>query len=328
MYNKNIDTVFLRRYTLMSKRILIIGSANMELVMGVENIPLSSQTAIEENMSFDYLPGGRGANAALTAARLGADSIFCTKVGNDTYGEQLTELYNMVGIDTRFVTVHGDAKTGMSVSIFESDGKQRSIIYPGANSYICDYDIEDAFMSYPDAVFVGLDAPYEAIKSAYTYSAEQGIPMVVYSNPLYTDFPLSELGKIEIFIVDEGDLSRYTRHVPSSIENTLRAAIDVASAVKANYYIIKLGERASFIYDGKYYNIAPSPDVPISGVHDTSDYFGAALTLEYAKSRDIVRACTLANIVGVMTAKNDSSAMPMPTGAEVRAFMEKHDIKL
>lgn len=311
----------------MGKRVLTIGSANMEFVMGVESIPLSSQTTIEESMGFDYLPGGRGANAAITIARLGAESIFCTKIGNDTYGEHLAELYKLVGMDTRFVTMHGDAKTGMSVSIFESDGKHRSIVYPGANKYICDFDVEDAFMSYPDAVFIGLDAPYEAIKSAYSYSAEQGIPMVVCSNPLYTDFPLSEFGKIEIFIVDESDLERYTRHKPNSIENTLRAAIDVSGAVNAKYYIIKLGERASFIYDGKYYNIVPSPDVQISGVHGTSDYYSAALTLEYAKSKDIARACTLANVVGVMTAMNDSSAIPMPTGAEVRQFMEKNNVK-
>ncbi len=312
----------------MSKRVLIIGSANVDFVMGVGSLPMSGQTAIEENMGFDYLPGGRGANAALAVARLGGDSIFCTKVGKDTYGEQLIELYRSAGIDTRFVTSHGDARTGLCVSIFESSGKQRSIIYPGANAQTSDFDIEDAFMSYPDVVFMGFDAPYEAISSAVHYADEQGVPMIVYSNSLYTDFPLQELGEVEIFVVDETELERYTRYAPSSVENTLRAAIDISGSVKAKYYVIKLGERAAFIYDGKYYNIAPAPDVAPTGEHGTSDYFGGALALEYAKSRDIKRACTFACMISAMAAKNEASSMPVPTVAEVRAFMERHNIKL
>ncbi len=311
----------------MSKRVLVIGSAQVDFVMGVGVIPSAGETVIEENMSFDYLPGGRGANAAICAARLGADSILCARVGNDTYGEQLQELYKSAGIDTRFVSVDGEEKTGLSVSIFEENGKQRSIIYPCANSNVNDFDVEYAFMSYPDVVYLGLDSPYEAISAAVNYADEQRVPTVVSSNPLYTDFPLGELGDVEVFIVDESELERYTRHVPSGVENTLRAVMDIAEAVRAKYYVIKLGERASFIYDGKYYHIAPSPDIALSGVHNTGDYYGAALALEYAKSRDIKRACTFANVVGVLAAKNDSGAMPAPTLSEVKRFIELHNIK-
>ena len=312
----------------MSKRVLIIGSATVDFVMGVGVIPTAGETALEENMSFDYLPGGRGANAAICAARLGADSILCARVGNDTYGEQLSELYKSAGIDTRFVSVDGEEKTGLCVSIFESNGKQRSIIYPCANSKVNDFDVEFAFSCCPDVVYLGLDSSYEAIGAAVNYAEEQGAPVVVSSNPLYTDFPLNELGEVEIFIVDESELERYTKHIPNGVENTLRAVLDIAQSVKAKYYVIKLGERASFIYDGKYYNIAPSPDIALSGVHNTSDYYGAALAFEYARSRDIKRACTYANIVGVLAAKNESGAMPAPTGAEVKKFIEEHNIKL
>lgn len=311
----------------MSKRILTVGSAYVEFAMGVDVIPTAGETTIESEMGFDYLPGGRGANAAIAAARLGADSIFCAKIGNDTYGEQLRELYVSAGIDARFVSSHGEKKTGLSVRIFEAAGRQRSVVYPGANLELNDFDVEDAFISYPDIVFLGLDSSYESISSSLTYAAEQGVPTVVFSNSLFTEFPLSRLNNPEIFIVDESELGRYTKNTPSSIENTLRAAMDISGAVKAKYYVIKLGERAAFIYDGKYYNIAPAPDVSLSGVHDTGDCFGAALAYEYAKSRDIDRACTYANIVAVMSAGNESSAMPVPTGAEVGKFIAEHNIK-
>ena len=83
----------------MKKRILVVSSANMDFVMKVSKLPDAGQTVIERQ-SYSYVPGGKGANSALALARLGADSIFCARLGYDANGKKLKELYDSNGIDT------------------------------------------------------------------------------------------------------------------------------------------------------------------------------------------------------------------------------------
>lgn len=114
----------------MSKKILVISSANMDFVMAVGAIPLTGQTMVESR-SYKYVPGGKGANSALAFARLGADSVFCTRLGRDANGEALRRLYDGAGIDTRYIVEDAEQPTGLAVIMVEDGGANRIIVYPG-----------------------------------------------------------------------------------------------------------------------------------------------------------------------------------------------------
>lgn len=119
----------------MSKKILVISSANMDFVMAVGAIPLTGQTMVESR-SYKYVPGGKGANSALAFARLGADSVFCTRLGRDANGEALRRLYDGAGIDTRYIVEDAEQPTGLAVIMVEDGGANRIIVYPGAQTAV------------------------------------------------------------------------------------------------------------------------------------------------------------------------------------------------
>ena len=106
----------------MQKRVLVVSSANMDFVMKVGKLPEAGQTVIEPR-GYSYVPGGKGANAALALARLGADSIFCARLGTDAHAENLRALYVDNGIDVRFLQNDRTADTGLASII----GAKRSL---------------------------------------------------------------------------------------------------------------------------------------------------------------------------------------------------------
>lgn len=113
----------------MSKKILVISSANMDFVMAVGAIPLTGQTMVESR-SYKYVPGGKGANSALAFARLGADSVFCTRLGRDANGEALRRLYDGAGIDTRYIVEDASSPPAWPSLWSRTEGQTASLSIP------------------------------------------------------------------------------------------------------------------------------------------------------------------------------------------------------
>ena len=97
----------------MKKRILTVSSANMDFVMNVTRVPEAGETLLD-NGTFRFVPGGKGANAAVAVQRLGGDSVFCTRLGNDRNGAELRAIYAREGIDCRFIVTDPAKATGLA----------------------------------------------------------------------------------------------------------------------------------------------------------------------------------------------------------------------
>ncbi|NLK39684.1 MAG: ribokinase [Clostridiales bacterium] len=309
----------------MKKRILVISSANMDFVMNMSRIPSAGETMIEKNQ-YSYIPGGKGGNSALAFSKLGGDCVFCTRVGNDAHGARLRKVYKANNIDTRFTFVDKTAKTGLAAIIVEENGTNRIVVYPGANFKLTCHDVEEAFTCYPDAVFLQFEIPDSPVIAACEFAAKQGVPVFIDAGPARKDFPLERLGKIEVFSPNETETEIYTGIAPNTVETCLRAAIRLSSMVKAKYYVLKLGERGAFVYDGRYHRILPSLDVRAVDTTAAGDAFSAALTLEYLRTGDIYRACEYGNIVGAITVQRKGAATSIPTAEEVDLFIQERGI--
>ena len=134
----------------MKPRILVIGTAGMDLIAEISRIPAYGKPQRERR--YEYQPGGRGANVAHTVANSDGEAILCAKVGNDAHGSKLCDLYRRSGIDTRFITVDKKARTPLSIVLSEKNGSIRTITYPGASGNLTTGDVERAFSCYPNAV--------------------------------------------------------------------------------------------------------------------------------------------------------------------------------
>ncbi|MBQ4137085.1 MAG: hypothetical protein IJD67_03145 [Clostridia bacterium] len=166
----------------MKKRILVISSANLDFVMNMNRVPGAGETLIDSG-SYTYVPGGKGANAAVALARLGGDSVFATRLGNDQNGKTLKSFYKDCGIDLRFVKQDEKAPTGLAAILVEANGMNRIIVYPGSNALLSKEDVEEAFTCYPDALFINFEIPSEIVETACGYAKRQGIPIFVDAAP-------------------------------------------------------------------------------------------------------------------------------------------------
>lgn len=307
----------------MAKRILVAGSSNIDFLLTTPYIPAPGETMISSG-KYAFTPGGKGANAAVAAASLGAEVVFCSRVGDDAYGDRLIALFNERGIDTRYIKVDRMEQTGLAVVMLEKSGANRIIVYSGANMKISDTDIEDAFsVSYPDAVLTQFEIRPEAVISAAKCAADEGVPFFVDAGPANKDFPLEKLERVEIFSPNETETEILTGIRPSNLENCLRASIALCNRVDIKYVVLKLGNRGCYVYDGKYCDIVSPFDIPVVDTTAAGDVFTAALTAEYLRTGDILSSAKFANAAGALAVSKLGAVNSVPTLEDVRALLER-----
>ena len=303
------------------KRILLIGSSNMDLSMNVYKVPAAGETLIDDG-GVAYTPGGKGANSAVAISRLGGECVFCTKLGADAHGQRLYNYYKDVGINTDYIKVDHDHPTGLAVVIKEADGANRIIVYPGANSHITTEGIMEAFECNP-AVYLGFEIPFATALAAAKIAAGKGIPVFIDAAPADKNYELENLPPVEVFSPNETETLEYTGIMPTGMEASLRAALALYRRVKCKYLVIKQGSRGAFLYDGKRYNVFPA--VRADKVVDTTaagDAFTAAMTVEYLRNGgDIRAAINYGNAAGAITVSRAGASASIPTAAEVDALV-------
>lgn len=312
---------------LIPKRILTVSSANMDFVMSVSKIPQGGETQLESG-TYQFVPGGKGANSAVAVKRLGGDSVFCCRLGKDANGSIMHNIYKKEGLDTRFIVVDPDAVTGLGAIMVEPNGQNRIILFPGANVRLTREDIDASFICRPDALLMQLEITQDAVMHAAWTANEKGIPITLDAGPANPDFPLEDLPPLEIFSPNETETEIFTGINPSNPDNCLRAAMELQKLVTAKYYVIKLGGRGCYIYDGKYYHCLPAYGVNAVDTTAAGDAFTAALTLEYLRSGDIVRAGRYANVVGALAVSKKGALPSLPTEAAVNKFIADKAIRI
>jgi ribokinase len=302
------------------QRILVVSSANIDFVQRMRRVPYAGETVSEPELKYSYVPGGKGANSAIAFARFGADCVFVCKLGNDSNGRRLTSLYKQEGIDTRYISVDEDEPTGLASILVEDNGKNRIIVYPGANAKINSADIEEGFTCYPDALYVQFEIPDDAVIEACHRANENDIPVFVDAGPARLDYPLDKLGKVEIFSPNETETKIFTGIAPMSEESCLRAAIKLSQVVDAKYIVIKLGERGAFIYDGREYYMIPAEKVEAVDTTAAGDVFTAVMTYVYLQNKNIVSAVKYATCAAALSVTKLGASSSIPTRDEVIAY--------
>jgi ribokinase len=177
-------------------------------------------------------------------------------------------------------------------------------------------------------VLIQLEIPEKAVIAATRYAAEKDIPVIIDAVSARADYPLDKLYPCEIFSPNETELETFTGIAPRNTESCLRAVIRLASMVEAKYYVIKMGGRGVFFYDGKYYNIIPAHDVEAVDTTAAGDIFTAALAAEYMRTGDIMRSVRYANVAGAISVTRAGALTSVPTEQDITEFIQNRGIKL
>ncbi|MBQ9744243.1 MAG: ribokinase [Clostridia bacterium] len=305
------------------KRILVVSSANMDMVMNVDFVPVGGQTVIDKG-TYSYVPGGKGANSAVAFSRLGAKCIFLTKLGKDANGDVLLSLYEKEGMDISYIKRDTEVASGLAAILVEKTGQNRIIVFPGANSRIELDTVSEAIAGKPDALYMQFEINYDAIIHAAIEASKNGIPIFIDAGPANKDFPLEKLPELTVFSPNESETEAFTGIAPTDEESCKRASLKLLERVKTKYIVIKLGGRGAYIFDGEKGIIKPTYDMPVVDTTAAGDAFTAGLTLEYLRTGDIYTSCDFANATGSITVSRHGASSSIPNSNEVADFLAKN----
>ncbi len=304
-------------------KILTVGSANMDMVLRMQRVPAAGETVLDSEGGMVHIPGGKGANCAVAVAKLGGDSLFCARLGADANGKSLFDTYTEYGVNTKYIKVDRTVNTGMAAIMLEANGANRIVVYPGANRTITAEDAAEAFAERPDAVCLQFETPYEVTLQCAKMAAARGIPIILDAAPANPNLPLSEFPMLEVFSPNESETEIFTGIRPTGSESSMRAVLALSRMVKAKYYVLKLGNRGAFVFDGHVCRMVYPYNVVAKDTTAAGDAFTAALALAYCEGgcTDIIAAAKFANAVGALTVTKLGASKSIPTREEVDTFI-------
>ena len=302
------------------KRILIIGSANIDLVTRVPRSPKPGESLI--GTSFMTVTGGKGANQAVAAGRLGAEAIFVGCVGNDAFGVMQRESLAAAGVDVSRVKMHPSEPTGTAVILVADEGQNSIVVTPAANYGLTPEDMAavEPVIAGVDVVLLQLEIPLETVEAALQLARKHGICSMLDAGPAQR-VPESTVSLADIVSPNETEAEAMTGIAVDSLDSARAAALRLR-AMGAREVVMKLGARgALYVAADEYY--APAFKVVAVDTTAAGDAFTAALALAWG---DMPRAEALrfANAAGALAATIHGAQPSMPGRAAVEAFLREH----
>lgn len=301
-------------------RILVAGSANIDLVTHTFRIPQPGETVVGHR--FDVICGGKGANQAVAAARLGAEVHFAGCVGSDAFGSQQRQAFEHEGIGLDYLKVHPSRPTGTATIVVADSGQNAIIITPGANGELRPEDIRctaPLFERGLDAVLVQMEIPDDTVFETLRLARESGVVSILDIG-VARSVPEVFLRAAAVVSPNETEAEAMTGLKVSTIDDAERAALAL-QAMGAREVVLKLGEKGALYAGERRVHV---PAFPIKAVDTTAagDAFTAALALMWRRV-PVDEALRFANAAGALAASKCGAQPSMPTRAACEAFLRQ-----
>ncbi|MFP4323625.1 MAG: ribokinase [Anaerolineales bacterium] len=299
-------------------KITVIGSANVDLVARVPYIPEPGETII--GADFMQAMGGKGANQAVAAARLGGDVTFVARVGSDAFGEACILAYSAAGIATHGVLRTTGMTTGIALIGVADNGENSIIVVPGANHALSPADIDaqaEAIQS-ADVVLLQLETPLETVQRAVDIAYAAGRTIILNPAP-YQPLPRALLEKISVLtpnLTEAGQLLGDALYEDSMMAQSL-LGLGAQSVV--------MTEGANGAQVAGSLGHVKVPAYPVQAVDSTGagDAFNAALGLALAEGRSLHQAAEFAAAAAALSVTKIGAQPSLPTRADVDAFLNR-----
>src|SRR5690554_777114 len=177
----HLNVSFCNKPMMNRRKIVVIGSTNMDMVVKASHIPVPGETVL--GGAFLMNPGGKGANQAVSVARLGGEVTFISKVGNDVFGKQSTQAFEEEGIDISGVLEDNNAPSGVALITVDEAGENSIVVASGANLNLTPQDVEAYLKQIPDVeiILMQLEIPMDTVKSAAQYALAHGMKVILRS---------------------------------------------------------------------------------------------------------------------------------------------------
>ena len=301
-----------------ARPIIVIGSSNMDLVAKAPRIPVTGETLT--GTDFFMVPGGKGANQAVAAAKLGAEVVFIAKLGKDVFASESLENFKSVNINTQHIEQLDGVPSGIAVIAIDDKGQNMIIVVPGANGKLAPVDVDRAQSDIANAAVVvaQLEVPIETVEQAAKIANQNNIPFILDPAPAK---PLSDelLSRVDILTPNETEAETLTG-IKVTDEKSAAKAADALLVKGVKTVIVTLGEKGLLLATQGSKEMIPGYQIKAVDSTAAGDAFTGSLAYGLANGNAIKDAAVYANAVAAVSATRYGAQPSMPTLKEVQEF--------
>ncbi len=306
----------------MAKRIVVVGSINLDLVAATDRIPIAGETVC--GFSFRTFPGGKGANQAVAAARLDGSVSMIGRLGSDAFAIELRDSLERSSVNTEAVQVVSGS-SGVALITTDPQGENAITVVAGANAYLSPGSLDSNIELIRTAgiLLTQLEIPLETVEHLAAIAAREGVPLMLDPAPARA-LPPSLLKRVEWLTPNETETSVLTGSGPGElsdelIEDAANALLDRGS----RNVILKLGDRGCYVAlsDGTR-RLVPAYSVNPVDTTAAGDAFNGAFAVALMNGQRPTEAASWASAVAAISVTRPGAQASMPTGAEVARFLE------
>ena len=304
----------------MSHTLIVVGSLNMDLVVRAPRHPRPGETLI--GSQFQTFPGGKGANQAVAAARLGAKVRMIGRVGQDAFGDALLQTARQDGVDTTFIRRDPNAATGVALITLDEAGQNTIVVASGANMQVSAQDIEQAAAAFEGAslLLMQLECPLEAVEAAAELAQRYSIPVVLNPAPA-RPLPQSLLARVDYLLPNQHELQLLAE---GEADYATAAARLISNGVRN--LVVTLGEEGALLVTPQSQETLPAFKVPVVDTVAAGDAFAAAFCVALAEGKSLRDAVLWGNAAGAIAVTRPGAQPSMPNREELIQFLKERGL--
>ena len=303
-----------------AKKIIVVGSSNTDMVIRTDRMPRPGETVLGGNFMMNQ--GGKGANQAVAAAKLGGNTMFVAKVGNDIFGTQTIELLKQVNIDTTHVGISADLPSGVALINVDASGENSIAVASGANAALtpADIDAAEADIAQAALVIMQLETPVETVARAAEVAKRHGVTVILNPAPApKTPLPASLLANVDIIIPNKTEAEAISG-IAITDSASEDAAIRAIHAMGVKTVIFTLGSKGALICENGDCLEIPSFKVKAVDTTAAGDTFCGALCVALAEGEPLRRAIEFANKAASISVTRMGAQQSIPFSHEIGDF--------
>ncbi|MBQ3442734.1 MAG: ribokinase [Selenomonadaceae bacterium] len=281
-------------------KIAVIGSTNIDVVSYIDKIPAGGETRAAQN--FHTAHGGKGANQAVAAAKLGADVLMVSAVGDDLFGKGALENFRQNKIDTSRVSVIEGVATGEATIIVEASGQNRILLYKGANDKLTPELLMQAAddLKKCGLIVLQLEIPLETVYAAIDFANENKIPVLLNPAPAVKNLSIDMACKCDFFVPNETELGILTDMPVGSREEIKSAAQSLLSKGLKNITVTMGSQGALWLADGAE-EFIPARKVQAVDSTGAGDSFIGCFVEHYSRTGDVLESIKRASLYATLS---------------------------
>lgn len=301
--------------------IVVVGSLHMDLTIRAKTIPRLGETVLGDQ--FKMSPGGKGANQAVAAAKLGANVTLIGRVGSEAFGTDLMRNAGQHRINTKFIVQDKETQTGLALIMVDQKGNNIIAVFPGADMKCSKEDIDraDSVIKSADILLAQLETPFPVAQHAIQKAFQYGVKVILNPSPAHT-LPEDVLRNVNVLTPNESEAEILSGNSITDLSSARKAITEILKKGAENI-VLTLGKEGALVGTKAEVVHVKSPKVNPVDTTGAGDAFCGALAVAISSGENLEEAVVYANCAGALATTKMGAQEALPTREELERFMRE-----